>query len=93
MTRLLELPVQPALDGRARGAQLLDPGHRPSVAPATGRAPVRAELQRLHAGTSTGPAGTFRQRTEISPAQAAILEQLGIDPPPKIYQLTLAASS
>ena len=43
-------------------------------------------------GTFTGPAGTFRQRTEISPAQAAILEQLGIDPPPRIYQLTPAAT-
>jgi hypothetical protein len=41
--------------------------------------------------TFTGPAGTFRQRTEISPAQAAILEHLGIDPPPRIYQLTPAA--
>jgi hypothetical protein len=41
-------------------------------------------------GTFSGPAGTFRQRT--SPAQAAILGQLGIDPPPKIYQLTPAAA-
>ena len=49
---------------------------------------LRRQLDRIQAGTFTGPAGTFRQRTEISPAQAAILEQLGIDPPPKIYQLT-----
>ena len=35
---------------------------------------------------------TFCQRTEISPGQAAILEQLGIDPPPRIYQLTPAAT-
>jgi hypothetical protein len=54
---------------------------------------LRRQLSRIAVGTFTGPAGTFRQRTEISPAQAAILEQLGIDPPPKIYQLTLAASS
>jgi hypothetical protein len=53
---------------------------------------MRRELQRICLGTFTGPAGTFRQRTQISPAQAAILEQLGIDPPPKIYQLTPAAT-
>jgi hypothetical protein len=32
------------------------------------------------------------ERTEISPAQAAILGHLGIDPPPRIYQLTPAAT-
>ena len=56
-------------------------------------AELRRQLSRIAVGTFTGPAGTFRQRTKISPAQAAILEQLGIDPPPKIYQLTPAASS
>jgi len=50
---------------------------------------LRRQLGRIAVGTFTGPAGTFRQRTEI---QAAILEQLGIDPPPKIYQLTPAAT-
>jgi len=49
---------------------------------------LRRQLDRIAVCTFTGPAGTFRQRTEITPAQAAILEQLGIDPPPKIYQLT-----
>ena len=53
---------------------------------------LRRQLDRIAVGTFTGPAGTFRQRTEISPAQAAILEQLGIDPPPRIYQLTPAAT-
>jgi hypothetical protein len=53
---------------------------------------LRRQLDRIQAGAFTGPAGTFRQRTEISPAQAAILQQLGIDPPPKIYQLTPAAT-
>jgi hypothetical protein len=53
---------------------------------------LRRQLDRIAVGTFAGPAGTFRQRTEITPAQAAILEQLGIDPPPKIYQLTPAAS-
>jgi len=53
---------------------------------------LHRQLDRIQVGAFTGPAGTFRQRTEISPAQAAILEQLGIDPPPKIYQLTPAAT-
>ena len=53
---------------------------------------LRRQLDRIQAGAFTGPAGTFRQRTEITPGQAAILEQLGIDPPPKIYQLTPAAT-
>ncbi|MGH3217600.1 MAG: IS1634 family transposase [Streptosporangiaceae bacterium] len=53
---------------------------------------LRRQLDRIAVGTFAGPAGTFRQRTEITPAQAAILEQLGIDPPPKIYQLTPATS-
>ena len=53
---------------------------------------LRRQLDRIAVGTFTGPAGTYRQRTEISPAQAAILEQLGIDPPPRIYQLTPAAT-
>jgi hypothetical protein len=53
---------------------------------------LRRQLDRIAVGTFTGPAGTFRQRTQISPAQAAILEQLGISPPPKIYQLTPAAT-
>jgi len=53
---------------------------------------LRRQLDRIAVGTFTSPAGTFRQRTEISPGQAAILEQLGIDPPPRIYQLTPTAT-
>jgi hypothetical protein len=53
---------------------------------------LRRELDRIAVGTFAGPAGTFRQRTEISDAQAAILARLAIDPPPKIYQLTPAAT-
>jgi hypothetical protein len=52
---------------------------------------LRRELGRIHIGTFAGPAGTFRQRTQITPAQARILAQLGIDPPPKICQLTPAS--
>jgi Transposase DDE domain len=54
---------------------------------------LRRELDRIAVGTFAGPAGTFRQRTEISPAQLDILTGLGIDPPPKIYQLTPTATS
>ena len=53
---------------------------------------LRRDLDRIHIGAFAGPAGTFHQRTEISEAQAAILTQLKIDPPPRIYQLTPAAS-
>ena len=48
---------------------------------------LRRELDRIHAGTFTGPAGTFRQRTEITKPQLAILKALEIDVPPRIYQL------
>ena len=53
---------------------------------------LRRQLDRIGVGTFNGPAGTFCQRAEISPDQAAILEQLDIDPPPRIYQLPSAAS-
>jgi hypothetical protein len=52
---------------------------------------LRRELNRIHVGTFTGPAGTFRQRTEITKAQRDILRTLKIDIPPRIYQLTPAA--
>jgi hypothetical protein len=51
---------------------------------------IRRELDRIHIGTFTGPAGTFRQRTEITKSQRDILARLSIDPPPRIYQLTPA---
>jgi Transposase DDE domain len=53
---------------------------------------LRRQLDRIAVGTFTGPAGTFRQRTEITQLQQDILDKLGITPPPKIYQLTPAAS-
>ena len=52
---------------------------------------LRRELDRIHVGTFTGPAGTFRQRTEITKAQRDILHRLKIDAPPRIYQLKPAA--
>jgi hypothetical protein len=54
---------------------------------------LRRELDRIHIGTFTGPAGTFRQRTEITKPQAAILKALDISPPPRIYQLKPAVQA
>ncbi|MCY0924603.1 transposase, partial [Streptomyces sp. H27-G5] len=45
---------------------------------------LREELERIHVGTFAGPAGTFRQRTETSPAQRAILAKLKISEPKRI---------
>jgi transposase len=54
---------------------------------------LREELQELHVGTFEGPAGTFRQRTELTTEQRDILDKLGIDPPKKIIELGLPATS
>jgi transposase len=48
---------------------------------------IREDLQELHVGTFEGPAGTFRQRTELTTAQRDILAQLGVDAPKKIIEL------
>ena len=47
----------------------------------------RAELQRLHVGTFTGPAGTFRQTTTPTPATRRLHEALGLKLPPRIWHL------
>lgn len=51
---------------------------------------MRDELQRLHLGTFTGPAGTFRQRTEITPTQRKILAALDLDEPRHVHEATPA---
>jgi hypothetical protein len=38
---------------------------------------MRRELQRIHIGTFTGPAGTFRQRTDIPKSTRDLLTTLG----------------
>jgi hypothetical protein len=48
---------------------------------------IRDELQRLHAVTYTGPAGTFRQTTTPTKTQRDILAALGVEPPKKILDL------
>jgi Transposase DDE domain len=51
---------------------------------------LRRELDRLTIGTFAGPAGVFRQRTEITKPQRDILAKLHLDPPPRIIQLAPA---
>ena len=48
---------------------------------------VRRHLDRLHIGTFTGPAGTFRQRTELSKAQIDLLARLDVPAPRQIIEL------
>ena len=48
---------------------------------------MRRELDRLHAGTFTGPAGTFRQRTELTKAQRDLFTALDMAPPPQMLEL------
>jgi transposase len=52
---------------------------------------LRRELGKIQVGTFTGPAGTFRQRTELTTNQRGILNTLKIETPPRIYQLELPA--
>jgi hypothetical protein len=51
---------------------------------------MREQLQRLHALTYTGPAGTFRQTTQPTKAQRDLYAALDLDPPRKILDLAAA---
>jgi hypothetical protein len=51
---------------------------------------MRRELGRLHAVTFTGPAGTYRQRTEPTKPQIDLYAQLGLTLPKKIIEITPA---
>ena len=48
---------------------------------------LRPELQRLHVGTFTGPAGTYRQTTPPSQEIKRVLAALNVHPPPRILHL------
>jgi hypothetical protein len=52
---------------------------------------VRRHLDRLHAGTFTGPTGMFRQRTELSKPQRDLLTRLDIPAPRQIIELAPAS--
>jgi hypothetical protein len=54
---------------------------------------LRRQLERIKLGTFAGPAGTFRQRTELTSPQRAILAKLQLAEPPRVWQLTPAAPS
>ena len=49
---------------------------------------MRRELGRIHLGTFTGPAGSFRQCTELPKPARDMLARLSIDAPRKIHELT-----
>ncbi len=53
---------------------------------------LRHQLERVKLGTFTGPAGTFRQRTELTTTQHAILAKLQLPEPPRVWQLTPGAT-
>jgi hypothetical protein len=48
---------------------------------------IRRHLDRLHAGTFTGPTGLFRQRTELTKPQRDLLVKLDIPAPKQIIEL------
>src|SRR5665811_649585 len=54
---------------------------------------LRRELERLHLGSFGGAAGTFRQRTEVTAKQRAILGTLELREPPRIQELTPSAEA
>ena len=54
---------------------------------------VRRELERMHLGEFSGPAGRVLQRTETTPAQRAILQALAIKEPRLIVDAVPARTS
>lgn len=48
---------------------------------------IRDQLDRLHTITFTGPAGTFRQTTELTKTQRDLFTTLKLGPPKKIIEL------
>jgi hypothetical protein len=53
---------------------------------------LRRELEKLQLGSFRGPAGRFRQRTEITAAQRAILARRQLAEPPRLQGLTPSAA-
>jgi len=54
---------------------------------------IRAELQRQHAVTWTGPAGSFRQTTDLTKPLRDLYTALSIEPPKKILALDPAPAT
>ena len=53
---------------------------------------IRTDIDRLHLGVFTGPAGTFAQRTELSQPQKTLLSKLRITEPPRVFDATPATA-
>ncbi|MBS2966628.1 transposase [Actinocrinis puniceicyclus] len=49
---------------------------------------IRAEAQRIHAVTFTGPGGQFCKTTQLSKTQRDLFVALGVDPPKTILDIT-----
>ena len=54
---------------------------------------LRGELERMHLGAFAGPAGTSRQRTELTPGQQAIFRALELSEPPRFLHLEPAGTA
>jgi hypothetical protein len=54
---------------------------------------ISNELSQLTLGTFTGPAGTFRQTAELTPAQRGIFASLQIPCPKKVIQAAPATAA
>jgi hypothetical protein len=54
---------------------------------------ARDALQRLHVGTFTGPAGTFRQTTRPTDEARRLHTALGLPLPPRILHLDTEAAA
>ena len=53
---------------------------------------LRHQLDQLHLGTFTSPAGTITRRTATTPTQTVILRALDLDEPREFHQITPATS-
>jgi len=49
---------------------------------------LRDTWHRLHLGTFRGPHGTVQQRTELTANHRRLFQQLQVDPPPRIHEIT-----
>jgi hypothetical protein len=76
---------RPALLARAAARPIVETQASPG--PGHDLAAARAELQRLHVGTFTGPAGLFRQTTPPSAETRWLHTALDLPLPPRILDL------
>jgi hypothetical protein len=53
---------------------------------------LHRELDRIHLGTFTGPAGTFRRRTDLTPSHTALFNTLAVPVAPLLAEVTPATT-